>query len=129
MMNVKEIMNLESLDVLQTIFDAEAERLSKITEKDKANLSKLNKDLEEKYQKIKSELKVINPINAEIIFKYVVEYIDTRDYINAYYNEKYFKERSEKWNKTYNRIIEIKENRYGIIDFIPICLLKIRWTL
>ena len=36
------------------------------------------------------------------------EYISTRDYIGAYYNENYFKERSKNWNKTNCRNNKIK---------------------
>ena len=44
----------------------------------------------------------------ESISNLLSEYISTRDYIGAYYNEKYFKERSKNWNKINCRSNKIK---------------------
>ncbi|MDO5564857.1 MAG: hypothetical protein Q4F88_06490 [Eubacteriales bacterium] len=84
-MEIQEIFNNKHLNVLQIIFEALAEELAMITQEDKENLETLNTQLEYQYQKLKDEMQ-----NQE---KHFTTYLDIYDSINAYYNQKYFKER------------------------------------
>ena len=109
MNNVKleNVLKNESVDILQKIFDSLSEELSVIDKQDKVNLEKVNIKLEDKIKILKQEFKEIDSVKKEKISNELSEYINTRDYIYAYYNEKYFKERSKNRNKTYDRNYEI----------------------
>ncbi len=97
---LESILKKESLDVLQKIYDYMAEDLSLISEQDKIRLEKINNEIEEKFKILKQEFKILDENKKNNISKVLSEYIDARDYICAYYNEKYFKERSKNRNKT-----------------------------
>lgn len=105
---LESILKNESLDVLQKIYDYMAEDLSLISEQDKLNLENVNNEMEEKSAILKQEFKTLDESKKNNISKVLSEYICTRDYIGAYYNEKYFKERSKNRNKTNCRSNKIK---------------------
>ena len=96
-MNKSELENIlkkDSFDVLQKIFNYMAEDLAKTNEQNIKDLEKIDKELTEKVELLKKEFKSLDEIKKENISKVLSEYICARDYIGAYYNEKYFKERS-----------------------------------
>lgn len=105
---LESILKNESLDVLQKIYDYMAEDLSLISEQDKLNLKNVNNEMEEEFKILKQEFKILDESKKNNISKVLSEYICARDYIGAYYNEKYFKERSKNWNKTNCRNNKIK---------------------
>lgn len=80
-----------------------SEDLSLISEQDKLSLEKINNEMEEKFAILKQEFKTLDTNRKDKISKVLSEYIYSRDYIGAYYNEKYFKERSKDRNKTNRR--------------------------
>lgn len=96
---LKNILDNNFLDILQKIFDYMSEDLAKVNEQDIKELEKIDIELNEKMQLLKEEFKSIEENKKNNIAKVLSEYISTRDYIGAYYNEKYFKERSKIWNK------------------------------
>lgn len=100
---LESILKNESLDVLQKIYDYMAEDLSLISEQDKLSLEKINNEMEEKFTILKQEFKTLDESKKNNISKVLSKYIYARDYIAAYYNEKYFKERSKDRNKTNRR--------------------------
>ena len=102
------ILNKDSFDVLQKIFNYMAEELAKTNEQNIKDLEKIDKELTEKVELLKKEFKLLDEIKKENISKVLSEYICARDYVSAYYNEKYFKERSKNWNKTNCRSNKIK---------------------
>ena len=71
-------------------------------------LEKIDNKLKEKVELLKQEFNSIDENKKKSISNLLSEYISTRDYIGAYYNEKYFKERSKNWNKTNCRNNKIK---------------------
>ena len=105
---LESILKNESLDVLQKIYDYMAEDLSLISEQDKLNLKNVNNEMEEEFKILKQEFKILDESKKNNISKVLSEYICARDYIGAYYNEKYFKERSKNWNKINCRSNKIK---------------------
>ena len=64
--------------------------------------------MEEKFAILKQEFKALNKSKKNNISKVISEYICARDYIGAYYNQKYFKERIKDRNKTNRRSNKIK---------------------
>ena len=90
---LENILNNDSFDVLQKIFNYMAEDLAKISEQNIKDLEKIDKELTEKVELLKQEFKSLDENQKERISKVLSEYICARDYIGAYYNEKYFKER------------------------------------
>lgn len=94
---LENILKDKSLDVLEKIFDYMAEDLAKISDEDKIKLEKINNEMEEQLKILKQEF---NELKADKVSKLLSEYIYTRDYISAYYNQKYFKERIKDRNKT-----------------------------
>lgn len=105
---LESILKNESLDILKKIYDYTAEDLSLISEQDKVNLEKINNEMEEKFAILKQEFKALNKSKKNNISKVISEYICARDYIGAYYNQKYFKERIKDRNKTNRRSNKIK---------------------
>lgn len=105
---LESILKNEPLDVLQKIYDYMAEDLSLISEQDKLNLENVNNKMEEKSAILKQEFKTLDEGKKNNISKVLSEYICTRDYISAYYNQKYFKERIKNRNKTNCRSNKIK---------------------
>ena len=96
-MNKSELENIlkkDSFDVLQKIFNYMAEELAKTNEQTVKDLEKIDKELTEKVELLKQEFKSLDENKKDSISKVMSEYICARDYIGAYYNEKYFKERS-----------------------------------
>lgn len=61
-----------------------------------------------KIELLKQEFKSLDENKKKSISSLLSEYISARDYIGAYYNEKYFKERSKDRNKTNRRSNKIK---------------------
>ena len=88
------ILNKDSFDVLQKIFNYMAEDLAKTNEQNIKDLEKIDKELTEKVELLKKEFKSLDENKRERISNVLSEYICARDYVGAYYNEKYFKERS-----------------------------------
>ena len=91
---LENILNKNSFDVLQKIFNYMAEDLAKTNEQNIKDLEKIDKELTEKVELLKQEFKSLDENKKDSISKVLSEYICARDYIGAYYNEKYFKERS-----------------------------------
>lgn len=91
------------LDILQKIFNYMSEELAQTSEKDIKALEKTDNELNEKVELLKQEFKSLDENKKKSISNLLSEYISTRDYIGAYYNEKYFKERSKTWNKNNSR--------------------------
>lgn len=107
-MNLEELLNNKKLDVLQILFNAIAEDLAIITKDDKSNLEIVDSQLNYQYQKLKEEFQKSRFEHKDKIAKYFTEYMDMYDEIIAYYNQKYFKERSKNWNKINGRSNKIK---------------------
>ena len=91
---LENILNKDSFDVLQKIFNYMAEELAKTNEHNIKDLEKVDAELTEKFELLKQEFKSLDENKKESISNVLSEYICARDYICAYYNEKYFKERS-----------------------------------
>ena len=94
-MNLEELLNNKKLDVLQILFNAIAEDLAIITKDDKSNLEIVDTQLNYQYQKLKEEFQKSPFEHKDKIAKYFIAYMDMYDEIIAYYNQKYFKERSK----------------------------------
>ena len=107
-MNLEELLNNKKLDVLQILFNAIAEDLAIITKDDKSNLEIVDSQLNYQYQKLKEEFQKSPFEHKDKIAKYFIAYMDMYDEIIAYYNQKYFKERSKNWNKINGRSNKIK---------------------
>lgn len=105
---LKYILDNNFLDILQKIFDYMSEELAQTNEKDIKELEKIDNELNEKVELLKQEFKSLNENKKKSISNLLAEYISVRDYIGAYYNEKYFKERSKNWNKINRRSNKIK---------------------
>ena len=105
---LKNILENNFLDILQKIFNYISEELAQTKEQDFKALEKIDNELNEKVELLKQEFKSLDENKKKSISNLLWEYISTRDYIGAYYNEKYFKERSENWNKTNCRSNKIK---------------------
>ena len=106
---VKHILENNFLDILQKIFNYMSEELAQTNEQDIKALEKIDNELNEKVELLKQEFKSLDENKKKSISNLLSEYISTRDYIGAYYNEKYFKERSKIWNKINCRNNKIKE--------------------
>ena len=91
---LENILNKDSFDILQKIFNYMAEDLAKTNEQNIKDLEKIDKELTEKVELLKQEFKSLDKNKKDSISKVLSEYICARDYVSAYYNEKYFKERS-----------------------------------
>lgn len=91
---LENILNKDSFDLLQKIFNYMAEDLAKTNEQNIKDLEKIDKELTEKVELLKQEFKSLDENKKDSISKVLSEYICARDYIATYYNEKYFKERS-----------------------------------
>ena len=105
---LKHILENNFLDILQKIFNYMSEELAQTNEQDIKALEKFDNELKEKVELLKQEFKSLNENKKKNISNLLSEYISTRDYIGAYYNEKYFKERSKNWNKINCRSYKIK---------------------
>jgi len=105
---LKNILENNFLDILQKIFNYMSEELAQTNEQDIKALEKIDNELNEKIELLKQEFKSLDENKKKSISNLLSEYISTRDYIGAYYNEKYFKERSKAWNKTNYRNNKIK---------------------
>jgi len=105
---LKHILENNFLDILQKIFNYMSEELAQTNEQDIKALEKIDNELKEKIELLKQEFNLIDENKKESISNLLSEYISTRDYISAYYNEKYFKERSKNWNKINRRNNKIK---------------------
>ena len=105
---LKNILENNFLDILQKIFNYMSEELAQTNEQGIKALEKIDNELNEKVELLKQEFKSLDENKKQSISKLLSEYISTRDYIGAYYNEKYFKERSKTWNKTNCRSNKIK---------------------
>ena len=91
---LQNILNKDFFDVLQRIFNYMAEDLAKTNEQNIKDLEKIDAELTEKLELLKQEFKSLDENKKERISNVLSDYICARDYIGAYYNEKYFKERS-----------------------------------
>ena len=100
---LKHILENNFLDILQKIFNYMSEELAQTNEQDIKVLEKIDNQLNENVELLKQEFSSIDENKKKSISNLLSEYISTRDYIGAYYNEKYFKERSKTWNKTNSR--------------------------
>ena len=96
---LKHILENNFLDILQKIFNYMSEELAQTNEQDIKALKKFDNELNKKVELLKQEFKALDENKKNSISNLLSEYISTRDYIGAYYNEKYFKERSKTWNK------------------------------
>ena len=105
---LKHILENNFLDVLQKIFNYMSEELAQTNDQDIKALEKFDNELNEKVELLKHEFNSIDENKKKSISNLLSEYISIRDYISAYYNEKYFKERSKTWNKTNCRSNKIK---------------------
>lgn len=105
---LKNILDNNFLDILQKIFNYMSEELAQTNEQDIKALEKIDNELNEKVELLKQEFKLLDENKKKNIPNLLSEYISTRDYIGAYYNEKYFKERSKNWNKINRRSNKIK---------------------
>lgn len=105
---LKHILENNFLDILQKIFNYMSEELAQTNEQDIKALEKIDNELNEKVELLKQEFKSLDENKKKNISNLLSEYISTRDYIGAYYNEKYFKERSKNWNKINCRNNKIK---------------------
>lgn len=105
---LKNILENNFLDILQKIFNYMSEELAHINEQDIKSLERIDNELDEKVALLKQEFKSVDENKKNNISKLLSEYISTRDYIGAYYNEKYFKERSKNRNKINCRSYKIK---------------------
>ena len=105
---LENILKKDSFDVLEKIFNYMAEDLAQTNEQNIKDLEKIDNELNEKVELLKQEFKSVDETKKNNISKVLSEYICARDYIGAYYNEKYFKERSKNWNKTNCRDNQIK---------------------
>ena len=104
----KNILDNNFLGILQKIFNYMSEELAQTNEQDIKALEKIDNELKEKVELLKQEFKSLDENKKKSISNLLSEYISTRDYIGAYYNEKYFKERSKNWNKINRRSNKIK---------------------
>jgi len=105
---LKHILENNFLDILQKIFNYMSEELAQTNEQDIKALEKFDNELNEKVELLKQEFNSIDENKKESISNLLSEYISTRDYISAYYNQKYFKERIKNRNKTNRRSNKIK---------------------
>ena len=105
---LKHILENNFLDILQKIFNYRSEELAQTNEQDIKALEKIDNELNGKVELLKQEFNSIDENKKESISNLLSEYISTRDYIGAYYNEKYFKERNKNWNKINRRSDKIK---------------------
>ena len=105
---VKHILENNFLDILQKIFNYMSEELAQTNEQDIKALEKFDNELNGKIELLKQEFKSLDENKKKSISNLLSEYISTRDYIGAYYNEKYFKERSKNRNKINCRNNKIK---------------------
>ena len=105
---LKNILENNFLDILQKIFNYMSEELAQTNEQDIKALEKIDNELNEKVELLKQEFKSLDETKKKSISNLLSEYISTRDYIGAYYNEKYFKERSKNRNKINCRNNKIK---------------------
>ena len=105
---LKNFLENNFLDILQKIFNYMSEELAQTNEQDIKALEKIDNELKEKVELLKQEFNSIDENKKKSISNLLSEYISTRDYISAYYNEKYFKERSKNWNKINCKSYKIK---------------------
>ena len=105
---LKHILENNFLDILQKIFNYMSEELAQTNEQDIKALEKIDNELNGKIELLKKEFKSLDENKKKSISNLLSEYISIRDYIGAYYNEKYFKERSKTWNKINRRNNKIK---------------------
>ena len=105
---LKHILENNFLDILGKIFNYVSEELAQTNEQDTKALEKIDNKLKEKVELLKQEFNSIDENKKKSISNLLSEYISTRDYIGAYYNEKYFKERNKNLNKTNCRNNKIK---------------------
>lgn len=105
---LRHILENNFLNILEKIFNYMSEELAQTNEQDIKALEKIDNELNEKVELLKQEFNSIDENKKESISNLLSEYISTRDYISAYYNEKYFKERSKTWNKINCRSHKIK---------------------
>ena len=105
---LRHILENNFLDILQKIFNYMSEELAQTNEQDIKALEKIDNELNGKIELLKQEFKSLDENKKKSISNLLSEYISTRDYIGAYYNEKYFKERSKNWNKINRRSDKIK---------------------
>ena len=79
--------------ILEIIFEAREEELAKLDKEDKSFMEKDEANRNKKYNCLKKQIEKI-PYNLnklkECISKSVEEYVETIDYENAYFNEKYY---------------------------------------
>lgn len=96
-MNKKELENIlkkDSFEVLEKIFNYMSEDLAQVNEQNIKDLQEIDDELNQKVELLKKEFQSLDENKKNNISKVLSEYICARDYIGAYYNEKYFKERS-----------------------------------
>lgn len=96
-MNKKELENIlkkDSFDILEKIFNYMSEDLAQVSEQNIKDLQEIDNELNQKVELLKQEFQSLDENKKNNISEVLSEYICARDYIGAYYNEKYFKERS-----------------------------------
>ena len=86
-------------NMIDTIFKAREEDLAKL---DKPDIKIMDKEkLDEKEKKFKKAVNIIPTEyekNKKDILKLFEEYCDSADIVNAYFNKKYYHDRTERWN-------------------------------
>ena len=117
---LKNILENNFLDILQKIFNYMSEELAQTNEQDIKALEKIDNELNEKVELLKQEFKTFDENKKKSISNLLSEYISIRDYIGAYYNEKYFKERSKTWNKINCRSDKIKPHILNKLVFLAL---------
>ena len=80
---LENILNKDSFDVLQKIFNYMAEDLAKTNEQNIKDLEKIDKELTEKVELLKQQFKSLDENKKESISNALSEYIYARDYIGV----------------------------------------------
>lgn len=84
---------MEEEKILKIIFEAREEDLAKLNQEDESFMEKDEANRNKKYNCLKNQIeKIPYKLNKlkEDISKSVEEYVETIDYENAYFNEKYY---------------------------------------
>lgn len=86
-------MNKDSYEILKIIFQSREDELVKLDKKDKDFIKRDESNKKKKYYYLNNQLDKI-PYNLknikESIVKYLEDYIESINYENAYFNEKYY---------------------------------------
>lgn len=107
-MDIKELFSSNSFDILDKIYNELAEDLSYITIDDKKQLETTNEELNKQLEILRGIMRKFKKDDEQRFINTLIEFINNRDYIGAYYNQKYFKERSKNWDKINRRSNKIR---------------------